>query len=144
MTHQKTGENRPHVYNFVSQPDRLVIVDFAATMETEETTVELTLEDGELRVYVKSGPDCKILADECYDVTHTNFIDFGPESTEDFSSILLDSEPDACQEDYRQHYEHEQWWVVSTVSGETWSVTQNLDNGEVYAGFELISEGVEE
>lgn len=143
--HTKSGENRRHAYLHISQPDKLAIIDFAATLETAEVTVELTLEGGELHVLIMSGPDASILADECHDVTHSmDRIDFSEDSEEDFASILMDTVQEAQQNDYRAHFEHGQWWVISTVSGETWSVVETLTEDGTPVDFELISEGEEE
>tara|TARA_Y100000034_G_scaffold85885_1_gene102965 strand:+ start:255 stop:698 length:444 start_codon:yes stop_codon:yes gene_type:complete len=144
-TRQKTGENRPHAYLHISQPDKLAVIDFAATHDAAEVTVEVTRDGEELHVLVKCGPDVKILENTCYDVAHdVDRIDFSEESGEDFSGWLRDNEPGAEQDDYRHHFEHGQWWVMSTVSGETWSAVETLgEDGTPGVGFELITEGEE-
>jgi hypothetical protein len=132
-------------YLHIAAPDTKAVIDFAATHEAAEVTVEITLTDGELHVYIKKGPDAEILCDECYDVEHsTDRIDFGPGSDVDFSAFLVDQEAEAQQDDYRHNFEHGQWWVVSTVSGETWSVHETLEDGSPGIGFELITEAIEE
>lgn len=135
---------RKHPYLHICAPDAKAVIEFAATHDAAEVTIEITLDGDELHVYIKRGPDSVILLDDCYDVSHDeNKIDFGPDSQDDFSSMLSDNEETATQDDYKHHYEHNQWWVVSTVSGETWSVHETLDDGVPSVGFELISEGVE-
>lgn len=144
----KTGENRPHSYAYISHPDARMIVDFEATRETAQVTVELLRDDesGELYIEVKCGPNARIIVDESHDITHEfDPIDLSESSNEDFSRMLENLEPDANQDDYQHHYEHGQWWVIATVSGETWSVVATEDEGGTPGiGFELVSDGIEE
>lgn len=142
---QKSGVNHPHRYLHMSPPDVEAIIDFAATRHNVEVTVTVKLEGDDLTVEVKAGPDCTYLLSECVDVSHeVEPIDFSEDSEEDFSSILRDTETSAEQADYQHHYEHGQWWVVSTLSGESWSVVEEHDeDGSPRVGFELISEGEE-
>lgn len=131
--------NNPYLY--IAAPDAKAVIDFAATHDATEVTIEISLDGDELHVYIKRGPDAEILLDDCYDVSHDeNRIDLSPESKEDFSSMLSGSEEYAEQDDYKHHYEHGQWWVVSTVSGETWSVHETLNDGVPGVGFELITD----